>query len=544
VRKNRTALTSGTDGRLIQWDLATGLDVKKAMPRRLPPPASGGTAAKEPDPTLAYVALAPDQTFAATAGFDGTVRLWRLDPLSELEPVLDHSDESVWMVTISHDGSRLLSGTNVGQVWLWERSPGVPVSQKDAWTATKVGGRNHSVAALAFVPGSTRFAMSGGGDGHVRLWDLDEKKQVWEVPEPELHGHPVVNCIVFSPDATKVATASFDGSLIIWDVQGKGRDMTLRERHRVSLGDYKLWRTDFSPDGKLIAAASDDGRVGVWDADTGTVVHQFRAQTGGALGVAFVDDRTLVSTGDDTPDASGLVSALDVWGLDSQEYAIPGFKPKQTVSRITVSKKGEVDIETGSMQVRLYVGQDGVLHTERRQGPLAEPGVPKSVQNAVRRPGWSLGGRSITARGGRAGLAGGGVVEVAPLSGGRAKLVAGPDNSLELWGMSKTGGGSALGEGGPVALRCFPGHKSRIIASGVSPDERYVVSVDEQGNARAWDLFRPALCHELEANLVAAREQLKDDGKENLLTALREWYALFSRDESGAPAGAKPAAVN
>ena len=56
------ALTSGSDGKLILWDLDTGRLVNQVDSRQ---------------GIINYVALAPDEAWAATAGEDGTVRRGR-----------------------------------------------------------------------------------------------------------------------------------------------------------------------------------------------------------------------------------------------------------------------------------------------------------------------------------------------------------------------------------------------------------------------------------------------------------------------------------
>ncbi len=65
---------------------------------------------------------------------------------------------------------------------------------------------------LAFHPGGARLA-SASGDGTVRLWNLKGGQEVLA-----LHGHRArVHGVAFSPDGTSLASVSGDGVVRIWE---------------------------------------------------------------------------------------------------------------------------------------------------------------------------------------------------------------------------------------------------------------------------------------------------------------------------------------
>jgi WD40 repeat protein len=79
--------------------------------------------------------------------------------------------------------------------------------------------------------------------------------------EQDLMGHSgSVLDITFSPDGQRVATASADGTVRIWDPDSN-ESRTLRG-HQGPV----LW-VAFSPDGRKVLSAGQDGTVRVWPED-------------------------------------------------------------------------------------------------------------------------------------------------------------------------------------------------------------------------------------------------------------------------------------
>jgi hypothetical protein len=116
-------------------------------------------------------------------------------------------------------------------------------------------GHGSEVMSVAFSPDSSRLA-SASGDHTVKVWDAATGQQTLT-----FKGHTDgVNSVAFSPDGSRLASASRDRTVKVWDAATGQVTLTLKGHTR------EVTNVAFSPDGSRIASASYDGTVKVWDA--------------------------------------------------------------------------------------------------------------------------------------------------------------------------------------------------------------------------------------------------------------------------------------
>ena len=119
------------------------------------------------------------------------------------------------------------------------------------------GHRGH-VQSVAWSPRASRLATASS-DGTIKIWDGETGTEI-----RSLVGHARgVNSVTWSPDGKRIVTASADRNLIIWDAEKSHAELTLRGH------DDEVVSAAWSPDGRLIASGGRDGVIKIWDAATG-----------------------------------------------------------------------------------------------------------------------------------------------------------------------------------------------------------------------------------------------------------------------------------
>jgi WD40 repeat protein len=400
----------------------------------------------DPGGKVRTIAVAPDGRTVVTGSEDGIARLWDLDS-GRVRATLDH-DARLVAVRFAPDGRRLVTfssgyGDPVEGVQSTDGPPpppGVPAvrvwdvatGQRLARWSEAVGGqtvfRLNTAGAMDLSRDGRRLVVTSGGfPGHPpRIIDLDRG-----VVHAELNGHdgPVYSVAV-SPDGRRVATASSDRTVRIWDAE------TGSEVHRLAGRRCDVWFVAFSPDGRRLlaleshaaftfeftpaglrsSAGSDEttkekvaGRL--WDVETGAELVGLawpREQTGPARQARFYPDGRRILT--------ILTSALG-WSIRGDDPVHPA---------IWEADRGQF------------------LASLRREGPDLAPEARRTTDLAISPDGQKL-------------------------------AIAYEDGEVRLLSPSGT------------LLKTLSGHTGAVRALAFMPDGRRLVSASDDGTARVWD---------------------------------------------------------
>jgi hypothetical protein len=161
-------------------------------------------------------------------------------------------------------------------------------------TGGRLTGHRGHVNAVALSPDS-RLGATASHDGTVMLWDTTGRPRATVLAT--LNGHnDNVNHVAFSPDSRLLATAGWDGTARLWAV-GDPRRVVQLAVLRTHHDDVNF--ASFSADGTLLVTTSTDGTAKLWNVtrpDVPIELTTLAAGHGGVVSAAFTDDQRLVAT--------------------------------------------------------------------------------------------------------------------------------------------------------------------------------------------------------------------------------------------------------
>jgi WD40 repeat protein len=263
-------LASTCGGTALQvWDLADGKPV--------PPTSDSGFGVA--------LAASPDNKYLATGGGDKKIRIW--DPATgTLLHTLEGQGGAVAALAFSPDSQLVASASaSDGTVWVWN------VPKQEVALMIPEAAEGCSVEALAWHPngqvlacGGVDYLATSGADGAVGLWDVPSRACVGSFPRG-------VFGLAFHPSGQKLAAASLQESVLVWDLAAKDQPPQELGGHQEAVNCVA-----YSRDGAWLASGSDDRTLRVWSTADGSLAVMRQLDTP-IKAVAFAADGQSVYTG-------------------------------------------------------------------------------------------------------------------------------------------------------------------------------------------------------------------------------------------------------
>jgi WD40 repeat protein len=322
-----------------------------------------------------------------------------------------------------------------------------------------------SVYTAEFSPDGTKV-VTASSDDTARIWDATSGDTIYI-----LAGHTkAISDANFSPDGNKVATASYDGTAKIWNVNTGGLLFTLTHPTLKS-----VYTANFNPDGTKVVTASSDDTAKIWDVNTGGLLFTLSGHTKSVLEANFNLDGTKVVTAslsDDTAKIWDVNTGGLLFTLSGCSYTA-NFSPDGT-KVVTASYDDYAvkiwDTTTGILLFNLSGHTSTVISTEF--SPDGTKLVTASYDGTAKIWNVNTGGLLFTLT----------HLELQPLNyanfnpDGTKVVTASDDETAQIWDAT-TG----------ILLSTLAGHTDFVLEANFSPDGTKVVTASLDDTAKIWD---------------------------------------------------------
>jgi WD40 repeat protein len=287
--------------------------------------------AEEGDNPIWSVDFSRDGTRLATAGGEGTVRLWKIsgddvtlertlkDPKGDIKK-LYYPQAPLPVVAFDPGGKYLAYAT-------WDNSIAFLPLTADAAPLQPIVGEAQP-RGLSFDSAGATLAVSWI-DGQIVVYKFPKAEKVRTFQTPGRMESFQRMPVALSPDGKKLAALGANYTVVIYPLDADGPPVTLG-RHR-----DKVQQLMFSPDSKWLASAAHDQTAKIWSADGKTEPVTLLGHSNRVHGVAFSPDGTLLATASDDQTAR-------IWEVRSGQTMIVVRPENESVLAVRFSPDGRL----------------------------------------------------------------------------------------------------------------------------------------------------------------------------------------------------------
>ncbi len=286
----------------------------------------------------------------------------------------------------------------------------------------EISAHQGAVTGLAYTADG-RWLVTTGEDATLKVWDATYHSLVRTI---ELDDGRATALALFG---TRALTGHANGKVVVWDLERAQKIATLQRN------EASIWAVAFTGDADRVAAASHDGKVTLWDVQQPSApLHVFDGHDGPVQALAYAPQRSLLASG-------SADKTVRLWNLATLSLKRRYRGPGDTVSALAFSHNGRI-VAGGELGGRIHVWS--VLSSRRLRrldghkdrvaslafAPDADVLASASEDGTVRL--WDLKrGRTIRALTGHTG----GATAVAFSPSGQRLASAGENGIVRLWAM-------------------------------------------------------------------------------------------------------------
>ena len=199
--------------------------------------------------------------------------------------------------------------------------------------------RDHSgdIRRAVFSPDGTRLATASA-DGTAKIWDAASGQDLLTL---QASSEGWVDSVAFSPNGKLLATAGDDKTARVWD-SVTGKQLLILKGHPDWVSEVT-----FSPDGSMLASSSADGTIKLWDVLTGKESSTLHEEAGVQLNaMAFSPDASQIATAVATNSGS-YAGWASIWSVSTGQILLTLRGHNTGVENVAFSPDGTHIVTTG-----------------------------------------------------------------------------------------------------------------------------------------------------------------------------------------------------
>ncbi|MBD1824897.1 caspase family protein [Cyanobacteria bacterium FACHB-DQ100] len=294
---------------------------------------------------------------------------------------------------------------------------------------------SNSLSSASLSPDQKTFAVVTRNNS-IQLWQRAGNQP--QSIRAELKGHKAaVTQIVFSPDGKRLASASQDKTIKLWNIE-KGILIQTLSAHTEA-----VTALSFRSDGEVLASGSADQTIKLWNVSKGRILDTFKGHNATASVIRFSPDGRILAAGT-------LTNTLHLWYPDSQNPILLGThgsrSEAQAINDLAFTPDGKTIASAGSdSTIKLWTA--GKASSERETVPTQ-----------------TLSGHEAA------------VTSISFIADGKVLASGGRDRTIRLWNMQDG-----------TFLKTLLGSQDQIEQIALSSDSKTLLSVGNRYGLKIWD---------------------------------------------------------